>query len=66
MKNIKYKVRIKSGYLDEYVFEYGTIEEANDLVETVLNNLVAPENAVVTIEPYVVETICADSEEVAV
>ena len=52
---VKYKVVIKKGYLDEFIFEENNLREAGYIADMFLEKLVQPEKVTIMIEPEKIE-----------
>lgn len=52
---VLYKVIIKRGYLDEFVFEENNLREAGYIADIFLGKLVSPSDVEIRIEPVKLE-----------
>lgn len=49
---VHYKIAVKKGYLDTFVFEVSSLKEAGHIADIFLDYLVDPTEVDIRIEPY--------------
>lgn len=52
---VLYRVVVKRGYIDEFVFEENNLREAGYIADVFLDKLVSPDDVEIRIEPVKIE-----------
>ena len=52
---VLYKIVVKRGYLQEFIFEENNLREAGYIADMFLDKLVKPDDVSISIEPYKIE-----------